>query len=301
MAIGDFHLHSTASDGVYLPARVVEMAAEAGVEVLCLSDHDTTNGIPEAGEAANRLGLRLIPGMELSSNLTLKTRPGQLLDAHLLVYGIDRDSEAMQRYLSWQREERVERAKKAVTVLNSQGLYITEARVFELAADGSVGRPHLARALVEGGYVESVQHAFDEWLGDGKPGDIPRAKLSPREVIDLAHDAGGVVFLAHPYRGDLADEREVRDSIRQLVESGLDGLEVYYKHYEPERIRWLVRVADEFELARSGGSDFHGLGNPEDRGIGEIPFPADRVQAFTQFIEDNCREPYVKEATNAPG
>lgn len=299
MANGDFHLHSTASDGVYAPARVVEMAAEAGVTVMCLSDHDTTNGIPEAAEAAARLGLRLIPGMELSSNLELRTRPGQAIDAHLLVYGIARDSEAMQRYLAWQREERIERAKKAVAVLNECGLEISVARVFELALGGSVGRPHVARALVERGYVESVQRAFDEWLGDGKPGDIPRAKLSPREVIDLAHAAGGVVFLAHPFRGDLVDEREVRDCIRQLAEAGLDGVEVYYKNYEPERIRWLARIADEFGLQRSGGSDFHGLGNPEDRGIGDIPFPGDRVEAFTQFIEDNCREPYVKETTNA--
>lgn len=298
MAIGDFHLHSTASDGVHSPTRLVEMASEAGVRTLCLSDHDTTNGIPEAAVAAARLGLRLIPGMELSSNLTLKTRPGEAIDTHLLGYGIDRSSAAMQRFLEWQQTERVERSKKSVAALREHGMEIEDERVFELAAGGSVGRPHVARALMERGYVTSVQQAFDEWLGDGKPGDIPRAKLSPPEMITLVHEAGGVVFLAHPFRGDL-EEREVVDTIEQLVEHGLDGIETYYKHYDTERVRWLVRLAARHGLACSGGSDFHGLGNPEDRGVGEIPFSDDRVETFLRFIEDNCREPYVEETVNA--
>ena len=165
------------------------MASEAGVRTLCLSDHDTTNGIPEAAVAAARLGLRLIPGMELSSNLTLKTRPGEAIDTHLLAYGIDRSSAAMQRFLEWQRTERVERSKKSVAALREHGMEIEDERVFELAAGGSVGRPHVARALMERGYVTSVQQAFDEWLGDGKPGDIPRAKLSPPEMIALVERA----------------------------------------------------------------------------------------------------------------
>jgi predicted metal-dependent phosphoesterase TrpH len=273
MAKGDFHLHSTASDGVHSPAWVMERAAANGVRVVSLTDHDTTAGLAEAQAAANRLGLRLVPGLEMSTDL------GKL-DVHLLGFGIEVESKALQDFLAWQRETRLGRARKVVENLREHGLELDLERVFEIAGEATVGRPHIARALVERGYVASVQEAFDLWLGDGKPGDVDRPKLSPKDAIRLIHENGGVAFIAHPvYLGEYATV------IAELAGDGLDGVETYYKHYDQETVEAHAEVALKLGLARSGGSDYHGLGNPDDRDIGDIPFTDEQVDEFLAFLE----------------
>jgi predicted metal-dependent phosphoesterase TrpH len=274
MAIGDFHLHSTASDGVHTPTWVMETAAANGVRVLALTDHDTTDGLAEAEAAADRLGLRLIPGIELSTDL-------EKTDVHLLGFGIDRQSKRLQDYLSWLREGRMGRTVKVVEILTSLGAPISLERVLEIAGEATVGRPHVARALVEAGHVASVQDAFDRYLGDGKPGDVPREKLSPVQAIGEIHAAGGVVFVAHAiFIGE-----DYPAVIRQFQGFGLDGIETYYKHYTPEIIAAHRDLGTELRLGLSGGSDYHGLGNPDDREIGDIPFPAEAVETFVRFLE----------------
>lgn len=282
MAIGDFHLHSTASDGVQTPRWVVEEAHRAGIRVLSLTDHDTTGGLGEATEAAHRLGIRIIPGIELGTDMGS-------LDVHLLGYGFDPGSEKLQTFLRWQREERVGRVEKIVEILRGQGAAIDVARVFEIAGEASVGRPHVARVLVEGGYVASVQEAFDRWLANGMPADVPRAKLPPEDAIALVHGEGGMVFAAHPYF--LGDDPV--GAVEQLVRHGLDGLETYYKHYDGGRVSKLAALAAKWRLARSGGSDYHGLGNPDDRPIGVIPFPDQDVERFVAFIDEHCAVPQI--------
>ncbi len=279
MATGDFHLHSTASDGVRTPTWVMETAARNGVRVLSLTDHDTTDGLEEARAAAGRLGLRLIPGMEISTDV------GKV-DAHLLAYGFDVEARELLDFMANMRNGRKERLTKMVAILREHGMPIEERRVLEIAGEASVGRPHVARALVEQGYVKSVQEAFDTWLGNGKPADVNRERLDPRESIDLVHRHGGVVFIAHPiYMGD-----DYREPVEALVAAGADGIETYYKNYPPETVRYHEQLASEFGLARSGGSDYHGLGNPDDREIGDFDFPEAHVAAFVQFLESHCAD-----------
>ena len=275
MAIGDFHLHSTASDGVQTPTWVMETAAAHGVGTLALTDHDTTAGYAEARAAADRLGLRLIPGIELSTDF------GKA-DVHLLGYGIDIESKPLQGFLKWQREGRIGRAEKIVEILRQNGMALELSRVMEIAGEATLGRPHVARALMERGYVRNVQEAFDLWLGNGKPADVDREKLSPEDAIRTVHDNGGVVFVAHSiYIGE--DWPEV---VERLAAWGLDGIETYYKHYDPLTVAKHAELGARLGLALSGGSDYHGLGNPDDREIGDIPFPDEGVGAFIRFLKD---------------
>jgi predicted metal-dependent phosphoesterase TrpH len=274
VAKGDFHLHSTASDGVHSPTWVMETAAGRGVRAVALTDHDTTAGLGEARAAAVRLGLRLIPGIELSTDF-------EKTDVHLLGYGIDESAKRFQEYLAWLREGRMGRTRTIVEILAAEGVPVKLEHVLAIAGEATVGRPHVARALMEAGHVASVQEAFDRYLGDGKPADVPREKLSPQDAIDEVHAAGGVVFVAHPvFIG--ADYAAV---VERFVGFGLDGLETYYKHYTPELVEAHRRLGERLGLALSGGSDYHGLGNPDDREIGDIPFPDAAVDAFLAFLE----------------
>jgi predicted metal-dependent phosphoesterase TrpH len=277
MATGDFHLHSNASDGVRSPTWVMETAAKNGVRVLSLTDHDTTEGLAEARRAADRLALRLIPGMEISTDV------GKV-DAHLLAFGFDPAAKELQDFMTTMRDGRKERLRKIVTILHDHGMPIEESRVLEIAGEASVGRPHVARALVEKGYVSSVQEAFDLWLGNGKPADVNRDRLDPKESIDLVHRHGGVIFIAHAIY--MSDDYSVE--VADLAKWGADGIETYYKHYGAETIAYHEDLSRKHGLARSGGSDYHGLGNPDDREIGDIPFKDADVHAFVEFIEKNC-------------
>jgi len=274
MAIGDFHLHSTASDGVRSPAWVMETAAANGVRVLSLTDHDTTNGLAEARSVAGQLGLRLIPGIELSTDYGTA-------DVHLLGYGFEVESRPLQDFLSWQREGRLGRVARIVAILRENGMPIEVTRVFEIAGDATVGRPHVARALVEAGFVASVKDAFDAWLGNGMPADVSREKLPPEEAIRMVHDNGGLVFIAHP----VFISEDYPEVVEQLAAWGADGIETYYKHYPPEVVRSHVEMALRLGLAMSGGSDYHGLGNPDEREIGDIPFADEHVSAFVSYLE----------------
>ena len=277
MAIGDFHLHSTCSDGVRSPTWVMETAAANGVRTLALTDHDTTEGLPKARAAAEAAGLRLISGIELSVDL-------DGVDAHLLGFGFDTGHGPLQAYLSEQREGRVGRMKRMVRVLGEHGVTIDVERVQAIAGEASVGRPHVARALVEAGYVGSVAEAFDTWLGDGKPAHITRDRLTPAEAIALLHEAGGAVFVAHPvFLGENYEK-----AVAELAGMGLDGLETYYKHYDTETVAAHEALAEKLGLARSGGSDYHGLGNPNDREIGDIPFEDSAVAEFVAFLEERA-------------
>jgi predicted metal-dependent phosphoesterase TrpH len=274
MAKGDFHLHSTASDGVHTPTWVMEKAAANGVRVLALTDHDSTEGLAEARAAADRLGLRLVPGLELSTDL------GKA-DVHLLGFGFDVSARPLQEFLAWQREGRLGRTRRIVEILHENGMPVELERVLQIAGDATVGRPHVARALMERGYVASVQEAFDLWLGNGKPANVDREKLEPADAIKVVHENGGVVVVAHAiFIGE-----DYPTALRQLAQWGVDGIETYYKHYTPDLVAAHAALAAELGLAASGGSDYHGLGNPDDREIGDIPFPVEKVDTFVAYLE----------------
>lgn len=276
MARGDFHLHSTSSDGMQSPTWVMETAAANGVQVLALTDHDSTEGLQEAESAANRLGLELIPGIEIS------VRHGDI-DVHLLGLAFEVTSDPLQNFLASQREGRLGRADKIVEKLAKNGVHLSLDRVFAIAGDATVGRPHVARALMEAGHVETVAEAFDVWLGNDRPAYVGRERLNPKQAIDLIHAAGGVVVAAHPpFMG-----ANFEQAVGELAALGMDGLETYYKHYEPELVRRLESVAEKNGLAMSGGSDYHGLGNQNDREIGDIAFTDEAVDAFLDYLQAN--------------
>ncbi|HJP41219.1 MAG TPA: PHP domain-containing protein [Dehalococcoidia bacterium] len=275
MSIGDFHLHTTASDGVHSPADIVAMAARRGVRHISITDHDSTEGLDEAAAAAEEAGLQLVPGVELSADLGLA-------DVHLLGFGFRTNSRALQEFLAWLRNGRLERTRKTVRILAEHDMPIEIDRVFEIAGEATVGRPHVALALVERGHVASVQEAFDRVLGNGKPADVNREKLPPEGAIRMVHDSGGVVFAAHPVF--IADDYD--PALAELSRWGLDGIETFYKNYDAETVSHHSELANRHGLGTSGGSDYHGLGNPDDREIGDIPFPDTEVEKFLAFLEN---------------
>ena len=274
MAIGDFHLHSTASDGVHTPTWLMETAAAKGIRSLSLTDHDSTEGLAEARDAADRLGLRLVPGLELSTDFGKS-------DVHLLAFGMDIGSRHLQEFLRTMREGRIGRVIRIVEILKEVGAPIELSRVLEIAGDATVGRPHVALALLERGHITSVQEAFDRWLGNGKVADVERPKQSPEESIKTVHDNGGLVFVAHPVF--ISDDYPT--VVEQLAAWGADGVETYYKHYDAPTVTLHRELADRLGVATSGGSDYHGLGNPDDREMGDIPFPDEEVHRFVAYLE----------------
>jgi hypothetical protein len=264
------------------------MAAAAGVLWMALTDHDTTDGLPVAAAAASVGGLRLMPGVELSTEM-------DGVDCHLLALGLRWDDPGWQGFLQQQRDGRRGRLEQMVKILGREQAEISIERVLQIAGEASVGRPHVARALLERGYVSSVAEAFERWLGNGKVADVPREKLTPREAIDHVHALGGVAVVAHPpFMGAGYAER-----VKSLAGWGADGLEVFYKHYGPETVAELGGIALDSGLATSGGSDYHGLGNPDDRPVGAIPFPDEEVRRFVAFCEDRCAIPWLEAPSHA--
>jgi predicted metal-dependent phosphoesterase TrpH len=258
----DLHLHSTASDGIYSPAEVVQIALTNQMDVIALTDHDTVSGIRPAQAAAATTGLQVLAGVELSSE-------DEHTDRHILGYLIDVDHTPLQALLSELRDSRANRAARMVQKLADLGIPISMERVLALADDGAVGRPHVARALVEGGYVSSIQEAFDKYLANGGPAYVPHYRLEPQRAISVIHQAGGVAVLAHP--GHYDDYRVV---IGSLVPLGLDGIEVYYPDHTPAVVEDLTVLARQYKLVMTVGSDFHRREGDGSARIGSVRTPA---------------------------
>lgn len=244
----DLHTHSTASDGLCAPAELVRLAREAGLTRIGLVDHDTTEGLADALETGEQLDVTVVPGIEVNTDL-----PDKQGEAHVLGYYIEYEKPDFQATLRTLRDARARRGERMVERLRKQGLNITWERVREIA-QGAVGRPHVARALIEQGYAESVSDAFDKYLSPGRPGYVPRYKLSPVDAVHFIKSARGVPVLAHPaYIPAL--ERQV---LPELVIAGLQGLECYYGDYDESTVERLLKLADTYGLVPTGGSDYHG-------------------------------------------
>lgn len=265
MPIVDLHCHSTASDGTLSPTRLVEEAADAGVTTLALTDHDTLAGIDEARAAAGSCGLRLITGLELS----VKVKPGSM---HLLAYFPGGGAPQIEEHLAEVRRFRVIRAEEIVGNLAELGVPVDLDDVLA-RADGAVGRPHIAEALVAAGHVADAQEAFARWIGDGRPAARPAGGLTPVEAIALVHDAGGAAVLAHPASLGLG-MKKLGAFVARLAAAGLDGIEVYRADHDAEKFTRYGAFARELGLVATGGSDFHrpdgyvGLGQ-----TGDPPLP----------------------------
>ena len=244
----DLHLHTLKSDGRLTPTELVRLAHARGVRWMALTDHDTTAGVDEATEEGRRLGVEVIPGVELGTDSTSG-------DVHMLGLFLDYRDEHFQREMARFREGRIERVHKIVANLKAVGVEITSERVFEIAGEASVGRPHVAQALLEKGYVSAMPEAFDKYLAHGGPGDVPREKLSTAQAIAMIHKVGGLAVLAHPFES----EKDVFPLVPGMVAEGLDGIETYYQGYGPDRVGLLRELCKRHGLVPTGGSDFHGF------------------------------------------
>ena len=246
----DLHTHTTVSDGTLSPTALVELAAKVGLAAIAITDHDHLGALPEARRAGDRLGVEIVAGVELSVSY------GDA-DVHLLGYFVDPDEPRLAARLAQFRAVREERGRLIVEKLQALGVDI---QMSDLPAAQSVGRPHVAQALVAKGIVKSVDEAFQKWLGDGGPAYVEKAKMDGREAIALVHGAGGVAVLAHP--GLLSDKVRYR-ALRELAAAGLDGVEVEHSRHSAEERRRLRDLAAELSLIETGGSDFHGENKPD--------------------------------------
>ncbi len=219
------------------------MARTLGLRAIAISDHESTRGVEPAERAARGTEVTVVPGVEVST----ESSQGEV---HVLGYFVEPGSGGLEARLREIREARLERARRMLSRLAAIGLPVSWKRVRELAAGDSVGRPHIARAMVEQGYVESPEKAFALYIGSGGPAYVPRLKVTPEEAIALIHGAHGVAVLAHPL--------QVTDIVPALVKAGLQGLEASYTGYSPEEVRFLEDLARRYNLIPTGGSDFHG-------------------------------------------
>ncbi|HET7581000.1 MAG TPA: PHP domain-containing protein [Bacillales bacterium] len=240
----DLHMHTTASDGDYPPEEVVRKASEAGLKTIAVTDHDTLNGVERAASEGEKLGVQVIPGVELSTKEGKKS-------VDILGYGLA-NSDELDETLSRMREGREDRAAKIVQKFTELGMPLTMEDVRQFAGGGVIARPHIAKAVVEKGYVSDVQTVFDEYLADGKPCALPKVVLSPKEGIDLIHQAGGKAVLAHPVL--LRDDALVR---KLLDTYDFDGIEVWHREQDADANKRYGELAESFDVMKTGGSDFH--------------------------------------------
>ncbi|HUZ76337.1 MAG TPA: PHP domain-containing protein [Chloroflexota bacterium] len=268
----DLHAHSSVSDGSERPAEVVRKAAANGVRVLALTDHDGTDGLDEAkAAAAAHPGFELIPGIELSAEEGI----------HVLGYFIRYDDPETQRTLAQLQEGREGRAREIVARLESMGLPLDFTRVRRIA-DGAIARPHIARAMVERGYVQSVPEAFDRYLAMGQPAYIASEKLTAQQAISIIQRGDGVASWAHPEWPDGPLRlRPTEETLRTLVDAGLGGLEVFYSEHTPDMRQRFLALAERYGLVPTGGSDYHG---PEVRDIelGAVDVPEQVVDQLRE-------------------
>ncbi len=270
----DLHTHSTASDGRLTPTQLIELAHARDVRVLALTDHDTLDGVAEAQAAGARVGMRVIAGVEIS------TLSPEGKEVHILGYGLAPRDDSTRDAIGGLREVRVTRARKILNALNRVGAPVSFERVRALAGDGMIGRPHIARALVEAGHVASVQDAFDRYLAEGAPAYAPNDALTPAEAVKLIHKAHGCAVLAHPslYRGNL-------DTLfDHVLEAGLDGIEVLHPDNPDDARARYEALAYRHGLIVTGGSDYHSDNGHHEVSLGVLSLSADRIATLDARI-----------------
>jgi 3',5'-nucleoside bisphosphate phosphatase len=272
----DLHMHSTASDGSVAPAAVVAAAHRAGLSAIALTDHDTVDGIIEAQAAGEALGVRVVAGVELSA-----VDDGS--EIHVLGLHLTHP-EHIAAALIELKEARRDRAKTTVEKLNSLGIPVTLEAVFAAAGDGAVGRPHIAKALVAGGWARDFRDAFDKWLGNGRPACIEKRTVTFEEAARLIHDAGGLAVYAHPGGG------ASRADLAALAALGLDSVEVRHPSHTVDEVVRLAALTDELGLVPSGGSDWHGAAEGY-RALGSMKVSIDWLNRQDERVRQRAEQP----------
>jgi predicted metal-dependent phosphoesterase TrpH len=270
----DLHIHSTASDGRLSPEDVVRKSAQLGLTVIAVTDHDSIDGIAAAQATARAFpGLRVIPAVEINTDVPAG-------EAHVLGYFIDYTDQELRATLSRLRNSRRERARKMISRLANLGIRIDWQRVQEIAGSGTIGRPHLAQAMLEKGYITSVKEAFIKYIGREGPAYVEREKITPAEAVGLILNANGLPVLAHPFTVNNPEAL-----IAELKAAGLVGIEAYYNGYTDDEIGKLLSLAERHKLIATGGSDYHGLGDANETMIGGAPVPTEAAERLIALAE----------------
>jgi 3',5'-nucleoside bisphosphate phosphatase len=274
VSLVDLHVHSTASDGRYAPEVIISKAAGLGLKYLSLTDHDSIDGIePALKAAANFPGLTFIPGVELSTDLA----DGE---AHILGYFIDYTSPELKKELEKFRDSRSGRGRRMVDKLADLGMEIDWERVQEIAGDGAIGRPHIARAMQEKGYISSFNEAFDKYIGHGGPAYVEREKITPAEAVALIVHCNGLAVLAHPFT-----VKDPEAMVLTLKKAGLVGIEAYYKDNTPETTEATIKLAEKYGLIATGGTDYHGIADSREVMLGGVDVPVAAAQKLIELAE----------------
>ncbi len=270
----DLHIHSTASDGRHSPQEIVRKAAGLGLEVIALADHDSVDGIAPALEEARKLDrLQFIPAVEVSTDVPSG-------EVHVLGYFIDYTSEELAAALERFRDSRVGRAQGMVDRLSGLGIHISWERVREIAGSGAVGRPHVAQAMLEKGYIRSIGEAFDRYIARDGPAYVEREKMTPVEAVQLILRSRGVAVMAHPFTVP-----EPEATIVEMKAAGMAGIEAYYGNYTDEDVGTLIALAKNHGLLVTGGSDYHGLDESKETLMGGVEVPMEAVERLIAQAE----------------
>lgn len=259
----DLHTHTTASDGTLSPQELVALAGKVGVGILAVADHDTTDSVDPVMTLGAQAGIEVIPAVELNTDV-------EDSEVHVLGYFIDHHQPWFQEFLTMLRNGRANRAAKMVEKLNALGIKMDYAQVAG-HAQGAVGRPHVARALMEAGVVRTFEEAFEKYIGRRGPAYVERLRVTPADAVRTIARAGGIPALAHPGWG----ARD--DLIPELIEAGLEGIEVYYPDHTPQLTLHYMRLAEQYNLLMTGGTDFHGTAVASKAPLGSQYVPVDVV------------------------
>ncbi|MBI4811530.1 MAG: PHP domain-containing protein [Ignavibacteriales bacterium] len=270
----DLHLHTTFSDGVYSPAEIIKKAKDTGLRIVSVTDHDSVSGIEEAIASGKENNIEVIAGMELSASF-------DDMEVHILGYFMDYKNKNLVASLSGFQEERLKRAKKIVGKLNQMNIPLTIDSVLDHVNGDSVGRPHIANALVDEGHAESYHEAFQRYIGDGRPAYEQKWNFSPEDTVRLIAQAGGLSFLAHPGRS--VNE----ELIFRLIKAGLDGIEVIHPSHGHDLVYYYRGIVSEYCLLESGGSDFHGGERGDDEALGQYSIPISTVEMMRRRLFSN--------------
>jgi predicted metal-dependent phosphoesterase TrpH len=262
----DLHTHTSYSDGHLTPKELLKKAFNQGIEVLSITDHDSVNAFEVAKNFAGKFGIEVIPGVEISSDIRDS-------EVHILGYFIDPQNKELEHYLHFFREERYKRAIRIVEKLNVLGLKITMDDVLKQANNSAIGRPHIAQALLINEQVKSYFEAFYKYLGNNAPAYERKVHLSPQSAFKIINDAGGLSFIAHP--GNMPEIL-----IKELIDAGVDGIEVVHPSHSPERVKFYRGIVNEYFLLESGGSDYHGGKREDEENLGKYFTSAKSVEAM---------------------
>ena len=270
-AKADLHMHTICSDGAFSPYELVKKTKSLGLSIISITDHDSVAAIPDAIEFGKEFGVEVISGVELSASFDDK-------EVHILGYFVDYKSQRLIDYLTFFRHERIKRAERIVEKLNNLHVPLRIESVMEHAGTGSVGRPHIAAALVDEGFTNSYQEAFDRFIGNGGPAYERKFNFSPSEAIQLIASSGGLSFLAHP--GRFTSD----GMLQQLIKAGVDGIEVIHPSHAPEHVLHYRGVTNEYYLLESGGSDFHGGKKRDDTTLGSFFVGEEKVDTMKRRL-----------------